>query len=277
VGITDWLRWPRLWYATPTFVLFIALQAPHWRFTGRVYIALLIWTLMGVAIDSGMNSYRWQPGPTFRRKDISWLMNGGAAFGIILGFCGLVFRPPPDSVGHLSSAPVLNEALEQLGIFLPALDIFHRELLESGQLDYAAYLGSFFVLVVVTWLAGFFLLYRAFACLPQTEFAEGIAAKKSYGRGPYGESQQKLALRSLKLTAALLPVTLLMFGRVIPMDASHPAQSGVSIVRTYLVLGAAGWVINIFIYAFHSCRRFLSTLLPGGLLVTEETYRDERH
>jgi hypothetical protein len=269
--MSDWLRWPRLWYATPTFVLFIALQAPHWRFTGRVYVALLVWSLMGVTIDVWMTRHQRQPGVASRRQDVRLLNNGGVIFGFILGLSAFWFRPVPDSVGYIASATALNAALEQLGILLPALDIFHHELLESGQYDYAAYVGSFFVVVVATWLPGFFLLYLAMVRLSPAEFASTFAAKKSYGTGPYGDRQQKLALKGLRLAAAFVPVMLLLFGRVLPTDLSHPAQSGLDEGKTYILLGWAGWVVNIFIYGFHSCRRFLSTLQPAGLLPTAES------
>lgn len=262
--MSDWLRWPRLWYATPTFMLFIALQAPHWRFTGRVYVALLVWSLLGMAIDAWMTKYQHRPRATSQSQDIRRLLNGGAIFGFILAICALAFRPALDSVGHVASAAPLNAVLERSGILLPALDIFHHELVEKGRSDYAAYLGGFFVLVVVTWLVGFFLFYRAMAGLPPAEFAKAVAAKKNYGKGPYGERQQTLALRGLRLMAALLPIALLMFGRVFPVDASHSVQAG----RAYIALGIFGWAINILIHIFHSCRRFLSTLegglLPGG-------------
>jgi hypothetical protein len=271
--MSDWLRWPRLWYATPTFVLFIALQAPDWRFTGRVYAALLVWAMLGVAIDVWMTRHQRQPPAASRQQDIRRLMNGGAVVGFILGICGLAFQPATTSAangawvlatGDMSSSMVLNMALVRLGILLPGLDIFHRQLLEMGRFDYAAYLGSFFVLVVVTWVVGYFLFYRVFAGLASSEFAKAVAAKKNYGRGPYGETQQKLALKGLRLTAVLLPIMLLLFGRVLPIDASHSVQAG----RAYIALGIFGWAINILIYFFHSCRRFLSTLngglLPGG-------------
>lgn len=271
--MSDWLRWPRLWYATPTFTLFIALQAPHWRFTGRVYVALSAWAILGLAIDVWMTRHQRQPRVASQRQDIRRLINGGVIFGFVLGVCGLVFQPAQTSAangawvlatGDASSSMVLNVALVRLGILLPGLDVFHHELLEMGLLNSAAYFGSFFVVVVATWVAGFFLFYRALAGLAPSEFAKGVAAKKNYGRGPYGERQQKLALKGLRLTAVLLPAVLLLFGRVIPIDASHSAQTG----RAYIMLGIVGWVVNILIYFFHSCRRFLSTLeggfLPGG-------------
>lgn len=268
--MAGWLRWPRLWYATPTFALFIALQAPDWRFTGRVYLALLVWSLAGVATDTWMTGYQRKPGAETQRRDVNRHLNRGVIFGVTLGICALVFRPRLDSVGHVAFAPVLNAALDWIGILLPVLDSFHHELLRMGRFDYAAYLGSFFMLLVVIWLVEFFLFYCSFARLSQIEFAKGVAAKKNYGTPPYGPKQRGLASAGMMLYAVLLPGALLLFGRILPADASHPAQSDLSILQTYVGLGLFGWLVNFLVFAFHTCRRFLSTLQPSGLLVAEE-------
>jgi hypothetical protein len=270
VIISDWLRWPRLWYATPTFVLFIALQAPDWRFTARVWIALVVWAIAGVGIDVWMT--RHQRDHPSQKKDVDRLINSAMAFGFALALCAIVLRPAADSVGHGAIATGLNVALEGLGVLLPSLDIFHRELLEMGRFNYAAYLGSFFVLVVVTWVPGFFLFYRAFASLSPADFAKAVAAKKDYGSPPYGGSQKLMALGGLSLMAVLLPGMLLLFGRVLPIDA----QSGVGVGQAYLVLSWAGWIVNLCLYVFHSCRRFLATMQPSGYLPAGDSDHDER-
>lgn len=261
----DWLGWPRLWYATPTFVLFIALQAPDWRFTGRVWVALVVWSLAGVAIDVRMTRYARQDGATFQQRDINRLLSGGVIFSFVLGIGALMFRPALNSVGHMSLAPPLNASLDRLAILLPGLDSFHHELLAKGQSDYAAYLGSFFVLIVAAWVAQLLLLYRAMVRLSQSEFAKALAAKKGFGVPPYGPRQRTWAWAGLMFCPALLTVALLFLDRIILADAA-PAQPGTSIGQAFFMLGLAGWMANLFIYGFHGWRRFLSTLRPGGLL-----------
>jgi hypothetical protein len=281
--MSDWLRWPRLWYATPTFVLFVALQAPDWRLTGRVAIALVVWAAAGVALDVWMTRHQQQRGTTPQKKDIIRLINVTAIVGFVLGFpAGLyahVFGTGPDSAGTVTAA--LNKAFEGLGVLLPALDVFHRELLENGRFGYAAYLGSFYMLVVILWLAGFFLFYCTVANMPPVAFARLMEANSLFAKPPYGPNKRRLAwLRLVGMTVVLVGI-IVLFGRVLPMDAVHPGKSGVSLGGAYVMLAFAGPGINMLVYIVSNYRRFLSTLQPTGFLPSGESVpaspRDLRH
>ncbi len=256
-----WLRWPRLWYATPTFVLFIALQAPDWRFTSRVGIALSVWAVMGLALDIWITRHR-QECSSATRGHIRRLINAtgifGLGFGLIATLCAFAFfRPGVENSGSVVTT-ALNKALDWLGVLLPALDKFHRELIEMGRFSYAAYFGSIVVLIVVMWLPSFFLFYRTFANMPPAEFAKVAEGSPGLRKPPYGAAHRMDAWLRLMLGVVLLAAGLWLFARVLPRDAAFG--------RTYLILGITGTAINILVYIFHNYRRFLATLQPDGLL-----------
>src|SRR5262249_25082106 len=132
-----------------------------------------------------------------------------------------------------------------------------------------AYLGSFFVLVVVIWLPSFCLFYRAMATMPSTEFANLAEGSPGLRKPPYGAQHRRGAWWRLVLGGALLVAGLLLFGRNLPMDAMDP--SGARFSGSYFTLGVAGLAVNIIVYILHNYRRFLSTLQSDGFLPAGES------
>src|SRR5690349_1379737 len=108
--MSDWLRWPRLWYATPTFVLFVALQAPDWRLTGRLCVALVVWAAAGVALDVWMTRHR-QPTASATQQHMRRLINWHAilfVLGLAASLYSHVFGIAADSTAGMV-ATALNK------------------------------------------------------------------------------------------------------------------------------------------------------------------------
>jgi hypothetical protein len=275
-----WLRWPSVWYATPTFGMFIALQAPYWKYSGRVFFALGVWLVAGIAVDIWMTSLSRQPHLTPQRDRINQILAWGPFLGFTLGICAWMLRPVIGRFLAGRSPPDLDTALTQVAVILPGLDFHYFELVKSGHADLFAYVGSFYVLFVVVWLSGYLLIYRAMMLRSAAEFAMAVAAKKNYGQPPYGSAQRKLASKALLIAIAFDLCALLPFASdfLIRHSPRYPAFSEMLTNGSgFIYLGVIPTGAYFALWLFHGARQFLSTLYRVDLATIEESGHDQSH
>jgi len=153
-----WLRWPTIWYSTPTFLAFVWAQNVWLDPARPMLAAYLFWGALGVMLDVwATRRHRRAPPETGRRRfaaPLNWLL---LPF-IVLWLGGVSLRPVPDAGLEFNGVePSTFLIVSQL---LPGIGVTAEPLVRRGLVQVAAHFAMFQLAVVICWSIAWLVLLR---------------------------------------------------------------------------------------------------------------------
>ena len=156
----------RLWFSTLMCASFIFWQLPVEPTHPTLFLALVFWLAVGVAIDLWARSRAVvQPFERLERASRrTWYILALAAVAVAVAFA--VFRPNDPTGSWIAS---VDSALDGIAVLLPGLELPRAALRAAHRPDIAAYFGAYAVFVSVLWIAGLVALGNLVGSFPTGE------------------------------------------------------------------------------------------------------------